>query len=96
MNGKTPEQISTKDQEPQADNRAKTGEEMSDKGPTAAQDRVAEEPSGYRGENPATGGPGGGTGIHSATPENARGRIDPSSPGETGTTPGSTPKRVVM
>ena len=52
--------------------------------------KVAEEPSGYRGDNWSTAGPGG-TGIRSATPENATGKINPSAPGDTGVTPGTTP-----
>jgi hypothetical protein len=52
-----------------------------------AQERAARvEPSGYRGDNPSTAGPGD-TGIHSATPENSGGQINPSAPGQTGTTP---------
>jgi hypothetical protein len=50
------------------------------------------EPSGYRGDNPSTAGPGS-TGIRSATPENSGGSINPSAPGDTGTTPGTTPQR---
>ena len=50
------------------------------------------EPSGYRGDNPSTAGPGP-TGIRSATPENSPGGINPSAPGDTGTTPGTTPQR---
>ena len=46
------------------------------------------EPSGYTGQNPATGGSGQ-TAVHSETPENAAGQIDPSAPGNTGTTPGT-------
>jgi hypothetical protein len=46
------------------------------------------EPSGPRGDNPATAGPGN-TGIRSATPENSGGKINPSAPGDTGTTPGT-------
>ncbi len=52
--------------------------------------QVAEEPSGYRGDNWATAGPGG-TSIRSSTPENAAGHINPSAPGDTGVTPGTTP-----
>ncbi len=48
------------------------------------------EPSGYRGDNPATAGPGA-TGVRSATPENKTQSINPSAPGNTGTTPDSTP-----
>ena len=46
------------------------------------------EPSGYRGDNPGTAGPGN-TGVRSSTPENLKGEINPSAPGDTGTTPGS-------
>lgn len=46
------------------------------------------EPSGYRGNNPSTAGPGQ-THVESTTPDNAQKRLDPSAPGETGTTPGS-------
>ena len=59
---------------------------------TPAQEKAAKaEPSGYRGDNPSTAGPGP-TGIRSATPENSRGGINPSAPGDTGTTPGTTPQ----
>jgi hypothetical protein len=46
------------------------------------------EPSGPRGDNPGTAGPGP-TGIRSATPENSGGKINPAAPGNTGTTPGT-------
>ncbi len=46
------------------------------------------DPSGYRGNNSSTAGPGQ-THVVSATPENAQQRLDPSAPAETGTTPGS-------
>jgi hypothetical protein len=52
---------------------------------------AAVEPSGPRGDNPATAGPGH-TGVRSGTPENAEGQINPSSSGDTSTTPGSAPK----
>ena len=45
------------------------------------------QPSGPRGDNPATAGPGE-TQVGSATSENADSQINPSAPGETGTTPG--------
>ncbi|WP_263411233.1 hypothetical protein [Terriglobus tenax] len=45
-------------------------------------------PSGPTGDNPSTAGPGP-TKVQSNTPENKTGQIDPSAPGETGTTPGS-------
>lgn len=50
------------------------------------------EPSGYRGDNPSSAGPGA-TGVRSNTPENSLGGINPSAPGDTGTTPGTTPER---
>ena len=46
------------------------------------------QPSGPRGDNPATAGPGE-TKVNSNTAENADEKINPSAPGETGTTPGS-------
>lgn len=46
------------------------------------------QPSGPRGDNPATAGPGE-TKVQSGTTENAEGKLRPSSPGETGTTPGT-------
>lgn len=49
------------------------------------------QPSGPRGDNPATAGPGG-TEVNSSTSENAEGEINPSAPGETGTTPGTNGK----
>jgi hypothetical protein len=49
------------------------------------------QPSGVEGGNPATAGRGE-TRVHSGTPENSEGRLDPSAPGETGTTPGSNGK----
>jgi len=45
------------------------------------------QPSGPRGDNPATAGPGE-TQVSSETAENADNQINPSAPGETGTTPG--------
>lgn len=49
------------------------------------------EPSGYRGDNPGTAGTGE-THVNSATPDNAEQQLNPSSPGDTGTTPGSNAK----
>lgn len=48
-----------------------------------------EEPSGYRGTNPSTAGPGP-TAVRTETPENKDGQLNPSAPGNTGTTPGTT------
>ena len=84
------DKIPYRDETPQGSNSAKTA----DAATTAKQANevsVAEEPSGYRGENPSTSGPGG-TGIRSSTPENAAGHTNPSAPGDTGTTPGTTPR----
>ncbi len=44
------------------------------------------EPSGYRGNNPSTAGSGD-THVNSATPDNAQKQLNPSAPGNTGTTP---------
>jgi len=49
----------------------------------------AVEPSGPRGDNPATAGPGS-TNVHSTTPENRLGHINPSAPEDANTTPGTT------
>lgn len=49
----------------------------------------ATEPSGPKVDNPSTAG-GGKTDLHSTTPENAEGTLNPSAPGNAGTTPGST------
>ncbi len=50
---------------------------------------AAVQPSGPRGDNPATAGPGQ-TGLRSNTPENALGHINPSAPEDANTTPGTT------
>jgi hypothetical protein len=49
-------------------------------------------PSGPRGDNPATAGPGN-TNVNSGTPENNLGRLNPSAPEDANTTPGSTEKK---
>ena len=46
------------------------------------------QPSGYRGDNPSTAGQGE-THVNSSTPDNAQKQVNPSAPGETGTTPGT-------
>jgi hypothetical protein len=48
----------------------------------------AVEPSGPKGDNPATAGPGP-TKIQSNTPENRLGHINPSAPEDANTTPGT-------
>lgn len=48
----------------------------------------AVEPSGPKGDNPATAGPGE-TRVQSNTPENKAGHLNPSAPGETSITPDS-------
>ncbi len=66
--------------------------------PQSAADRspqeksVKVEPSGYKGDNPATAGPGN-TGVDSATPENRLGHLNPSAPEDSNTTPGSTTEK---
>ena len=47
------------------------------------------QPSGPKGDNPATSGHHENPPLVSATPENADHRLDPSAPGNTGTTPGT-------
>jgi len=49
----------------------------------------AVEPSGPKGDNPATAGPGP-TKVRSSTPENRLGHINPSAPEDSNTTPGTT------
>ena len=91
MNDKTG--VPVRDEHVQQDNSDKTAAEMSGSpaptGRERAENREAEEPSGYRGENPGGSGMGN-TSVSSDTPENANGRLNPSAPGDTGTTPGST------
>ena len=48
-----------------------------------------EEPSGYRGDNPSTAGPGQ-TDVNSNTPESKLGHLNPSAPEDSNVTPGST------
>jgi hypothetical protein len=55
----------------------------------AAGSQHAVEPSGPKGDNPATAGPGP-TKIQSSTPENRLGRINPSAPEDANTTPDTT------
>ena len=50
---------------------------------------AAVQPSGPKGDNPGTAGPGQ-TGVRSKTPENALGHLNPSAPGDVNTTPRST------
>jgi hypothetical protein len=53
-----------------------------------ANSRQAVEPSGPKGDNPATAGPGP-TKVHTNTPENRLGHINPSAPEDANTTPGT-------
>jgi hypothetical protein len=65
---------------------------MSSKNQTAMNQADSEysfEPSGPKGDNPSTAGPGP-TKVKSNTPENNRGRINPSAPEDSNITPGST------
>jgi hypothetical protein len=50
---------------------------------------AAAQPSGPKGDNPSTAGPGP-TKVKSNTPENATGHINPSAPEDSNVTPGST------
>ena len=51
-------------------------------------DEVGQTPSGPKGDNPGTAGPGK-TDVKSKTPENAKGHINPSAPEDANVTPGS-------
>lgn len=69
---------------------------MSDSGPrpveaarTPGTQAKAVEPSGPRGDDPSTAGPGA-TGVVSSTPENDKGHLNPSAPEDANTTPKST------
>ena len=62
-----------------------SGKLSGDRGDAKAQ------PSGPRGDNPATAGPGE-THVDSPTAEKGQQQLNPSSPGNTGTTPGSDAK----
>ncbi len=53
-----------------------------------ARQSVGATPSGPKGDNPATAGPGK-TEVNSETPENAAGHVNPSSPEDANVTPGS-------
>jgi hypothetical protein len=55
---------------------------------TAAKKDAKAQPSGPKGDNPATAGPGP-TGVRSNTPENRVGHLNPSSPEDANTTPGT-------
>lgn len=65
-------------------------QETNDAHGTMAGDRgdAKAQPSGPRGDNPATAGRGERK-VNSSTSENAERELNPSAPGETGTTPGS-------
>jgi hypothetical protein len=52
----------------------------------------ATEPSGPKGDNPSTAGPGP-TKVKSTTPENNQGHINPSAPEDVNTTPNTTVKK---
>ncbi len=54
--------------------------------PTPANSGDAVQPSGPKGDNPATAGPGP-TEVRSNTPENSAGHINPSAPEDSNTTP---------
>ena len=62
-------------------------EQLGGKGVEGDRGDAKAQPSGPLGDNPATAGSGE-TKVKSKTAENAEGKINPSAPGETGTTPG--------
>ena len=59
---------------------------------TPSKEKAGVEPSGSKGDNPATAGPGQ-TAVQSTTPENALGRLNPSAPEDANVTPGSATKK---
>ena len=63
-------------------------EQLGGKGVEGDRGDAKAQPSGPLGDNPATAGSGE-TKVTSKTPEGGEGRLNPSAPGETGTTPGS-------
>jgi len=56
------------------------------------QQKVGATPSGPKGDDPATAGPGK-TDVNSNTPENGTGHINPSAPEDSNITPGSMPEK---
>ncbi len=62
--------------------------EQLDKTSSSTQKRAAAEPSGPKGDNPATAGTGE-TRVESGTPENRLGHLNPSAPEDSNTTPGT-------
>ena len=69
-------------------NAAKPGDSPADQNTAPPASGGAAEPSGHKGDNPATAGPGE-TAVHSTTPENALGHLNPSAPEDANVTPGS-------
>jgi hypothetical protein len=60
-----------------------------DAGPVRHDPEHGTQASGPRGDNPSTAGPGP-TAVHSNTPENRPGQLNPSAPEDSNTTPGTT------
>jgi hypothetical protein len=60
--------------------------------PAPANSGHAAEPSGPKGDDPSTAGPGP-TKVKSTTPENNQGHINPSAPEDINTTPGTTVRK---
>jgi hypothetical protein len=55
---------------------------------SATEQQAKAQPSGPKGDNPGTAGPGQ-TGVRSETPENRLGHLNPSAPEDANTTPGT-------
>ena len=72
----------------QVKNAAKSEESHGGEEKTPSKQQAGVEPSGTQGGNPSTAGPGQ-TAVHSTTPENALGRLNPSAPEDANVTPGS-------
>jgi hypothetical protein len=60
-----------------------------DAGPVRHDPKFGTQASGPRGDNPSTAGPGP-TAVSSNTPENKPGKLNPSAPEDSNTTPGTT------
>ncbi len=83
--------IQTQDQTNEATKNQPTQTQDAPSPLTGAHGDAKADPSGYRGNNDSTAGPGQ-THVESATPDNAQKELNPSAPAETGTTPGSNAK----
>ncbi len=85
------QQASSADREQRVQSKAEEPRSEASETPVAPGQAKAQ-PSGYRGDNPSTAGPGQ-TAVNSATPENKMGHLNPSAPEDANVTPGSTAEK---